>query len=208
MAALTGSALSAVIYDFNYETAATRPNSSGEGTANNRSYSITTDAVTSSNVGNAAFDATGQTGNFSFAHLLNNGRNGVAATSLTASDYILSFDVKALGLATASFSAQVQLTFNFTSQRQTNINVSNTFQSYDLNLGSDFSSSPAFTLANLNNNIQFRVTDFSSHNNFGRDAGNSIIFDNVQLNQVPEPSSLAAFSLAAGAAMFVRRRRA
>ncbi len=206
-AALTGSAFSAVIYDFNYD--GRNPSSQSGGSAANGSYSITTDGVGGTGGGNATFNSTGQTGNFTFANSISNGRNGVLATSVNASDYVISFDIKAIGLlAGQSVNGQASIGFNFSPRVERNgVSVTDTFQSYSFNLGSDFTSVPTLTVANVNNNMQFRFEDFSAHNSFGRDSGNSIILDNVMLTQVPEPTSALLLG-SAGLLGLLRRRRA
>ncbi|MGZ0655414.1 PEP-CTERM sorting domain-containing protein [Coraliomargarita sp. W4R53] len=213
-AALTISALSlsaqTVIYDFDYD--GNNPSSATAGSALNQSYSITADGVGGTNAGNATFDSTSDSGSFSFGHTISNGRNGSIADSTNASDYILTFDVKAIGLLDGqSISGQAQLSFNFSDQITANasnaINITDTFQTYTLNLGSDFNTAATINLTNINNNMQFRIDDFSAHDHFGYDTGNSIIFDNVSLTQVPEPATYAALTglLALGFVMIRRR---
>ncbi|MDQ8192910.1 hypothetical protein QEH59_00635 [Coraliomargarita sp. SDUM461004] len=199
-----------IIYEFNYD--GKNPSSDTAGSALNRSYSITADGVEGSNAGNATFDSTNASGSFSFGQTLSNGSNGDTADSTNASDYILSFDVKAIGLlAGQSISGQAQLSFNFSDQITASgsnaIIITETFQSYTLNLGSDFNTVANINIANINNNMQFRIDDFSAHEHFGYDAGNSIIFDNVKLTQIPEPSTYSAIaSLLALGLVMIRRR--
>lgn len=200
------------IYSFDYDT--TTPGySEATGSAPNKSWSITADGVGGSNGGTTSFDSTGASGSFSFGQSLTSSRNGSLADSTNASDYVLYFEVKAIGLLpTQTISAQAQLSFNFSGTVVANggnaVSITDTFQSYALNLGSDFNSVPTIDLGNLNNSMQFRLEDFSAANNFGYDSGNAIVFDNIQLVQVPEPSSFAALTgiLAIGL-IAVRRRR-
>lgn len=202
------------IYSFNYDTTNPGGNTAGFGFAS-ANFAVTADGVGGSNGGTATFDSTGSSGGMAFGQSISTGRNGSIATGTTASEYVLSFDAKALGLlAGQSMNGQVEVGFNFapkvTASGANALTITSDFQTFTLNLGSDFNTVPTVSLSNLNNNIQFQVIDFSAHTHFGYDSGNAIVFDNISLTQVavPEPSTYAALAgLVALGAVVARRRR-
>jgi len=133
--------------------------------------------------------------------------NTVGNTSANLSDYTLSFDalVNKAGGFSMTFQAWTGTGFGGTFSQSTgpdiNIATPNVFQHYSLNLGT-FAAGAVPNGGTLQIAWQMNEWQFG-----GPGTGNQMVIDNVQLQMVPEPCSLALAGLGGAALLGLRRRK-
>lgn len=209
-------AAAAPVYDVDFDnTAPTYAQGDGSGT---RTLTYTTGGTsTADGVGGTkgskyTFDLTGLSG-FTFNnpfYQINNTTGFLGATSTDVNDYEVSFDIRAEGMTGSSVGATFDLRLgdaNFTSS----VTYTGTYAKTTLNLG-DIASDTNFDLtdftASSGSQRQFKFTVFGSGDagKFGYDSGNALYLDNFQINEIPEPASMALIGL--GSLCLLGRRRA
>lgn len=208
------------IYELNFEPGGSVPAFSGLGGSAQNSSSFTTinnAGVGGSNGAEVTFDTTDPTvDSLAFFTQLNNQTAGSVdlinvPTSTNLADYFLSFDVLATGFVPTDmdgiFGQALFQVNGSTLLPNQNINVTDQFQSFSIPLGTG--TFDPNDLISLGQRPTFQVQIIGLQNNFGQDADNTFVLDNFRIKQVvaiPEPSSIALFSIGI-AGLALRRRR-
>lgn len=158
------------------------------------------------------FDLTGVTG-FVFNnpfYQINNTSGFLGATSSDASDYEVSFDIRAEGLTGSSVGAQFDLQLG-DAAFQTGVTYTDTYTTVTFNLGSialdsNFDVSDFTASSGFQRQFKFTVFGSDSPSRFDADAGNALFLDNFQINEIPEPASMMLVGV--GSLCMLARRNA
>lgn len=208
------------IFELNFDSSTTPAFSQTTGNSDaggNQGFSLTNTAgVGGSNGALITFDSTGafSTGFFTQLNDQLPGSNDIlnTPTSTNLSDYEFSFDVLATGFAPGATSAGGQAFFQFTGGNvlpNTPLfpEVTDQFQTITFNLGPGTIDPNTFFTSGSRPTFQVELLGVVP--DFGGDAGNTLVLDNFRIKQVvaiPEPSSIALFSIGI-AGLALRRRR-
>ncbi|SMP76075.1 PEP-CTERM protein-sorting domain-containing protein [Neorhodopirellula lusitana] len=135
------------------------------------------------------------------------------AVSNNASDYLVSFDIRADGLAGTDVDANFKVKLNG-AEFSSIVTYTNTYNTITLNLGDDMTASgssfEATDFTDGSQTIEFQISSASRDDKFDADSGNAMYLDNFQINAVdavavPEPASFAL--LGVGSLCLIARRR-
>lgn len=211
IAALVGSVASSpaqVIYSLTWESGPTSPGYDQADPGGITALSTVANGPGSSLARNLTFDTTASP--FSISYFANFNTKVNAATSNFASDYILSFNVRADGLANGNDGyGEFSVVFNDTTFTKV-LSVTNTFQTISFALSDMTLTGGTFDATDFNSgNQRWRINQqgISGVGRYGTKTGNVLIFDNVKVEQIPEPTSLALLGLTGMALLGFRRRR-
>ncbi len=210
VASVLPTASAQIVYSLNWQTGGTSPGYDQADPGAITSLSTVANGPGGTLARNLTFDTT--TEPFSIQYFANYNTKLFTPTSGNAADYILSFDVRAVGLANGNDgNGQFETVFN-DARFQSSFSATSSFQTISIALSDMTLVSGTFEASDFDSGTQqFKLNQLgvSGVGRYGQKAGNALIFDNVTLTAVPEPSTVALLGLgAAGLAIFARRRRA
>lgn len=210
-AALTGIMASSAqtIYLLDWEAPSTTPGYDQADPGAITSLSTLPNGPGGSNARNITFDTTGSPFSISYFNTFN-ATHVNAPTSNSASDYVLSFDVIAVGLADGGVGyGQFQVTIN-DAVFNYEFSATDSFQQITIALSDMNLISGTFELADFSTGPQewyFNQLGISQVDRYGEKPGNVVIVDNISITQVPEPGAMALLAFSGATVLLLRRRR-